>query len=51
MHTRCQKLALEVIDHTALSLEKFIALDRADQTDDRSADATNDAELLEQMFG
>ena len=46
---RCQKLAFEVIDRSARGLEEYIALDRADQTDARNAEASDDAVLLDQM--
>ncbi|MBO1909471.1 hypothetical protein KHP60_24580 [Microvirga sp. 3-52] len=47
--TRCQKLAFEIIDRSARGLEEYIALDPADRTDARNAEASDDAELLNQM--
>jgi hypothetical protein len=47
--SRCQKLAFEIIDRSARGLEEYIALDGADQTDARSAEASDDAALLDQM--
>ncbi|MBZ9654010.1 hypothetical protein [Phyllobacterium lublinensis] len=47
--TRCQKVAFEVIDRSARGLEEYIALDRADQTDARNVEASDDAALLDQM--
>lgn len=47
--TRCQKLSFEVIDRSARGLEEYIALDRAEQTDARSAEASEEATLLNQM--
>ena len=42
-------LAFEVIDLAARSLEEYIALDGADQTAARNAEASDDAALLDQM--
>jgi hypothetical protein len=47
--SRCQKLSFEIIDRSARGLEEYIALDRPDQTDARSAEASEDAALLNQM--
>jgi hypothetical protein len=47
--SRCQKLAFEIIDRSARGLEEYIALDGANQTDARSAEASDDAALLDQM--
>lgn len=47
--SRCQELAFEIIDQATHGLEEFIALDHADQSDDRRAEATGDAGLLDTM--
>lgn len=47
--TRCQSLAFEIIDLSARGLERYIALDPADQTAARNAEASDDVALLEQM--
>lgn len=46
---RCQLLAFEVIDGSARGLQEYFALDRADQTAARNAEASDDAALLDQM--
>lgn len=49
LRTRCQELAFQIIDHLARAIEEYIALNIADQTDARSAEAPGDEALLDQM--
>lgn len=47
--TRCQNLAYQVIDVAACGIEKYIALNRVEQTDARNAEVGEDASLLDQL--
>ncbi|MER8855097.1 hypothetical protein NKH94_26470 [Mesorhizobium australicum] len=46
---RCQKLAFEIIDTSALGVEAFMSADANQHTDEKQAEASNDAALLDKM--